>query len=478
MSENIVKNRVIHDEELKKQQEAIQVIRSMNDEYERVTGGKKRYFILTTGCQMNAHDSEKLSFMLTDMGYEHTDIEQDADFILYNTCCVRENAEDKIYGRLGYLKHYKEQKKDIKIAICGCMMQQDTVIEKIKKSYKNVDIVFGTFNVYKLPELMLTNIESGDTIFDIWQEHGEIMEDFHSIRKIPFKASVNIMYGCNNFCSYCIVHYVRGRERSREPDEIISEIRALAKVGVKEIMLLGQNVNSYGKNLETPVSFAELLRQINGIDGIERVRFMTSHPKDLSEELINAIRDCDKICNYLHLPVQAGSNEMLKKMNRHYTKEQYLRLVEKIKEEIPDIMISTDIIVGFPGETEEDFVQTLEVVDQVGYSTAFTFLYSKRTGTPAAAMENQISEEVAKERFNRLLEHVNAGVEKISAGLVGTVEYVLAEEVNKQNERMLSGRTERNSLVHFEGGKELIGKVIPVKIKESKIFYLIGERMI
>lgn len=478
MSERIVKNREIHDEELKKQEDAINIIRAMNDEYEKNTGRKKKYFILTTGCQMNAHDSEKLSFMLTDMGYEHTDNEQDADFILYNTCCVRENAEDKIYGRLGYLKHYKAQKKDIKIAICGCMMQQETVLNKIKKSYKNVDIVFGTFNIYKLPELMLTNIQSGDTIFDIWQEHGEIIEDFHSIRKIPFKASVNIMYGCNNFCSYCIVPYVRGRERSRAAGEIIEEIRTLAKDGVKEVILLGQNVNSYGKNLETPVSFAELLRMINDIEGIERIRFMTSHPKDLSDELIYAMRDCDKVCNYLHLPVQSGSNKILKEMNRHYTKEQYLGLVEKIKKEIPDILLSTDIIVGFPGETEEDFEQTLEVVDKVGYSTAFTFLYSKRTGTPAATMDNQISEKVAKERFNRLLEHVNAGVEKISANLVGTVENVLVEEVNSQNESMLSGRTERNSLVHFEGGKELIGKVIPVKIKESKIFYLIGERKI
>lgn len=477
MSERIISNRKIHDEELKKQEDAIKIIRAMNDEYENSTGRKKKYFILTTGCQMNAHDSEKLSFMLSDMGYEHTDNEQDADFVLYNTCCVRENAEDKIYGRLGYLKYYKKHNRDIKIALCGCMMQQDTVIKKIKKTYKNVDIVFGTYNIYKLPELMLTNIQSGDTIFDIWQEHGEIVEDFHSIRKIPFKSSVNIMYGCNNFCSYCIVPYVRGRERSREADDIIDEIKGLVKEGVKEIILLGQNVNSYGKTLETPVTFAELLRRINDIEGIERIRFMTSHPKDLSDELIYAMRDCNKICNYLHLPVQSGSTEILNKMNRRYTKEQYLELVAKIKKEIPDILISTDIIVGFPGETEEDFLETLDVVDKVGYSTAFTFLYSKRTGTPAATMDEQISEEVAKERFNRLLEHVNAGVNRISESIVGTVENILVEEVNKQDERKLTGRTERNSLVHFEGGKELIGQVIPVKIIENKIFYLIGERM-
>ena len=357
------------------------------------------------------------------------------------------------------------------------MMQQESVLKKIKKSYRNVDIVFGTFNIYKLPTLMLTNMETGDTIYDIWQEHGEIMEDFRSIRKIPFKASVNIMYGCNNFCSYCIVPYVRGRERSREAEDILNEIRGLAKEGVKEIMLLGQNVNSYGKTLEKPVTFAELLRMINEIDGIERIRFMTSHPKDLSDELIEAMRDCDKVCNYLHLPVQSGSTAILDKMNRRYTKEKYLELVDKIRKEIPDILISTDIIVGFPGETEEDFQETLDVVDKVGYSTAFTFLYSKRTGTPAAVMENQIDEETAKERFNRLLEHVNAGVEKISESLVGTVENVLVEEVNRQDPKMVTGRTERNSLVHFEGSEELIGQVVPVKIIQNKIFYLIGERM-
>ena len=473
----LAESNAIHDRELKEQEDAIKKIRAVNDKYTEETGKKKKYFIITMGCQMKAHDSEKLSFMLTDMGYEQTETENEADFILYNTCCVRENAEEKVYGRLGYLKHYKESNKDITIALCGCMMQQETVIAKIKKTFKNVDIVFGTFNIYKLPSLMLTNMETGETVFDIWQEHGEIMEDFESIRKIPFKASVNIMYGCNNFCSYCIVPYVRGRERSRRPDDILKEVKKLASEGVKEIMLLGQNVNSYGKTLEEPVSFAKLLRMINKVEGIERIRFMTSHPKDLSDELIEAMRDCDKVCNYLHLPVQSGSSAVLEKMNRRYTKEQYLTLVDKIKKAIPDILISTDIIVGFPGETEEDFLETLDVVDKVGYSTAFTFLYSKRTGTPAAVMENQIPEEVAKERFNRLLEHVNSGVEKVSEGMVGTVEKVLVEDINRQDGNMLTGRTERNSLVHFEGPQELIGQVIPVKIIQNKIFYLIGERM-
>ena len=293
----LAESNAIHDRELKEQEDAIKKIRAVNDKYTEETGKKKKYFILTMGCQMTAHDSEKLSFMLTDMGYEQTETENEADFILYNTCCVRENAEEKVYGRLGYLKHYKESNKDITIALCGCMMQQETVIAKIKKTFKNVDIVFGTFNIYKLPSLMLTNMETGETVFDIWQEHGEIMEDFESIRKIPFKASVNIMYGCNNFCSYCIVPYVRGRERSRRPDDILKEVKKLASEGVKEIMLLGQNVNSYGKTLEEPVSFAKLLRMINKVEGIERIRFMTSHPKDLSDELIEAMRDCDKVCN-------------------------------------------------------------------------------------------------------------------------------------------------------------------------------------
>ncbi|MFQ7260900.1 MAG: MiaB/RimO family radical SAM methylthiotransferase, partial [Christensenellales bacterium] len=312
----MAESNAIHDRELKEQEDAIKKIRAVNDKYTEETGKKKKYFILTMGCQMNAYDSEKLSFMLTDMGYEQTETENEADFILYNTCCVRENAEEKVYGRLGYLKHYKESNKDITIALCGCMMQQETVIAKIKKTFKNVDIVFGTFNIYKLPSLMLTNMETGETVFDIWQEHGEIMEDFESIRKIPFKASVNIMYGCNNFCSYCIVPYVRGRERSRRPDDILKEVKKLASEGVKEIMLLGQNVNSYGKTLEEPVSFAKLLRMINKVEGIERIRIMTSHPKDLSDELIEAMRDCDKVCNYLHLPVQSGSSAVLEKMNR------------------------------------------------------------------------------------------------------------------------------------------------------------------
>ena len=316
--------------ELARQLEYIRAIRAENDAFAAENGRKKKFYSLAMGCQMNAHDSEKLEGMLDEMGFDRTDEETEADFIIYNTCCVRENAEQKVYGKLGWLKHYKETKNpDAVIALCGCMMQQETVLQTLRQKYRHVDIVFGTFNLYKLPELVATRMESGETVYDIWQEQHEVVEDLPAIRHFPYKASVNIMFGCNNFCSYCIVPYVRGRERSRTPEDILAEVRRLAADGVKEVMLLGQNVNSYGKNLETPVSFAELLRMVNEVEGIERIRFMTSHPKDLSDELIQAMADCDKVCKYLHLPVQSGSDEILRRMNRHYTKESYMELVRK-----------------------------------------------------------------------------------------------------------------------------------------------------
>lgn len=429
------------------------------------------------GCQMNAHDSEKLEGMLDEMGYERTQEETEADFIIYNTCCVRENAELKVYGKLGWLKHYKKENPDAVVALCGCMMQQDTVLETIRQKYRHVDLVFGTFNLYKLPELMKTRAESGCTVFDIWQENQEVVEDLPSIRHFPYKASVNIMFGCNNFCSYCIVPYVRGRERSRTPEDILAEVRKLAADGVKEVMLLGQNVNSYGKNLENPVSFAELLRMVNEVEGIERIRFMTSHPKDMSNELILAMKECDKVCKNLHLPFQSGSTEILKKMNRHYTKEGYLELVRKVREAMPEITLSTDIIVGFPGETEEDFQETLDVIRKTRYCTAFTFIYSKRTGTPAAKMENQVPEDVVKDRFDRMLQVLNPIVHEVTEEQVGKVLPVLVEEVSKHDENILTGRTEQNTLVHFSGSKDLIGQMVPVKIIENKTFYVIGERI-
>lgn len=470
-------NNTVATAELKKQQEYMDKMRAYLSELEQKTGQKQSYFVLTTGCQMNAHDSEKLAGMLENMGYVESPAEENADFVIYNTCCIRENAEEKVYGRLGRLKYYKGKNKNMKIAICGCMTQQDIVIEKLQKSYKYVDIVFGTFNLYKLPELLYNSMQTEGTLFDIWEDAGEIIEDIPTLYKNTFQASVNIMYGCENFCSYCIVPYVRGKERSRKPEDIIHEIEKLVKNGTKEVMLLGQNVNSYGKNLETPFSFAKLLQKINEIDGLERIRFMTSHPKDLSDELIETMKNCKKVCNYIHLPVQSGSSAILKKMNRRYTKEQYLELVKKLKSAIKDITISTDIIVGFPEETEEDFQQTLDVVRQVKYCTAFTFIYSKRSGTPAAKMENQIPEEIVKDRFNRLLEVLNPIVEEIHKKQIGTVAEVLVEEVSKQNSNILTGRTENNTLVHFEGEKELIGSILPIKIIDSKTFYVIGERV-
>ncbi len=467
----------VDESELLRQLDYMHVIREKNDAHEMETGKKKKFFSLAMGCQMNAHDSEKLEGMLDQMGYERTDEETEADFIIYNTCCVRENAEQKVYGKLGWLKHYKKDKPDTVIALCGCMMQQDSVLKTLRQKYRHVDIVFGTYNLYKLPELMNTRMESGDTIYDIWQEHEEIVEDLPSIRHFPYKASVNIMFGCNNFCTYCIVPYVRGRERSREAEDIVAEVEKLAADGVKEIMLLGQNVNSYGKNLDNPVSFAKLLRMVNEVEGIERIRFMTSHPKDLSDELIEAMTDCPKVCKSLHLPVQAGSSEILRRMNRNYTKESYLETVRKIKEAMPEITLSTDIIVGFPGETEEDFQETLDVIRKVGYSTAYTFIYSKRTGTPAATMDNQVSEEVIKDRFDRMLNILNPMIHELNEKLVGKIVKVLVEEPSKHNKEVLTGRADNYALVHFEGSKDLIGQLVPVRIIENKTFYFIAERV-
>ncbi|WP_330695110.1 tRNA (N6-isopentenyl adenosine(37)-C2)-methylthiotransferase MiaB [Anaerotignum sp.] len=467
----------VDESELSRQLEYMHIIREKNDMFEHETGKKKKFYSLAMGCQMNAHDSEKLEGMLDEMGYERTEEETEADFVIYNTCCVRENAEQKVYGKLGWLKHYKKDKPDTVIALCGCMMQQDSVLQTLRKKYRHVDIVFGTYNLYKLPELMNTRMESGETIYDIWQEHEEIVEDLPSIRHFHYKASVNIMFGCNNFCTYCIVPYVRGRERSRMPEDILDEVKNLAADGVKEIVLLGQNVNSYGKNLDEPVSFAKLLRMINEIEGIERIRFMTSHPKDLSDELIETMKDCDKVCKSLHLPVQSGSSEILRRMNRNYTKESYLETVRKVKEAMPGITLSTDIIVGFPGETEEDFQETLDVIRKVGYSTAYTFIYSKRTGTPAATMENQVEENVIKDRFDRMLNVLNPMIHELNEKMVGKEVMVLAEEISKHNENVLTGRADNNALVHFEGNKDFIGKLVPVRIIENKTFYFIAERI-
>lgn len=428
----------------------------------------------TMGCQMNARDSEKLEAVLAYIGYETVE-DTVADFILYNTCTVRENANLKVYGRLGYMKNQKKKNPRMKIAMCGCMMQEPTVVEKIKKSYPFVDMIFGTHNVYKLAEILYTQIQSERMVIDIWQEAKGVVEDLPSVRKYPFKAGVNIMYGCNNFCSYCIVPYVRGRERSREPKEILQEIRNLVADGVIEVMLLGQNVNSYGKTLKDKMTFAELLREVEQIEGLERIRFMTSHPKDLSDELIEAMAESKKVCTHLHLPLQSGSTEILKKMNRRYTKEDYLSLVEKIKAKMPGISLTTDIIVGFPGETEKDFLETLDVVRKVRYDSVYSFIYSRRTGTPAAVMEDQVPEEAVKNRFDRLLHEIQSISKEITESKVGQLVDVLMEEVNDHDPALITGRLSSNAVVHCRGSKEQIGKICSVRLTESKGFYFMGE---
>ena len=431
--------------------------------------------IQTFGCQMNARDSEKLLGILEKVGYVEGTDEETADFVIYNTCTVRENANLRVYGRLGQLGAMKKKNPHKMIALCGCMMQEPEVIEKLKKSYRFVDLIFGTHNIYKFAELLTSAIQSDRTVIDIWKDTDKIVEDLPVERKYPFKSGVNIMFGCNNFCSYCIVPYVRGRERSREPKAIIREIERLVADGVVEVMLLGQNVNSYGKNLEEPMTFAQLLQEIEKIEGLERIRFMTSHPKDLSDELIDVMAHSKKICKHLHLPVQSGSSRILQKMNRHYTKEHYLEVVRKIREAVPDISLTTDIIVGFPGETEEDFQDTLDIVRQVRYDSAFTFIYSKRTGTPAAAMEDQVPDDVVKDRFDRLLKEVQQISAEVCSVHQGTTQDVLVESVNDHDPSLVTGRMSNNLLVHFPGDESMIGKIVTVYLKEAKGFYYMGE---
>ena len=439
--------------------------------------GRPLTFCVTTfGCQMNARDSEKLRGILLEIGYIEAS-EDIADFVIYNTCTVRENANTRVYGRLGQLKPRKKKNPNMMIGLCGCMMQEPEVVEKLKKSYGFIDIIFGTHNIFKFAELIVTRLESQRMIIDIWKDTDQIVEDLPNERKYFFKSGINIMFGCNNFCSYCIVPYVRGRERSREPQAIIREIERLVADGVVEVMLLGQNVNSYGKNLEQPITFAQLLQEIEKIDGLERIRFMTSHPKDLSDELIEVMGNSKKICKHLHLPVQSGSTRILQKMNRRYTKEQYLELVDKIRKAVPDISLTTDIIVGFPGETEEDFQETLDIVRKVRYDSAFTFIYSKRTGTPAAVMEDQIPEDVIKDRFDRLLNEVQTIASEVCAVHEGTTQQVLVESVSEHDSSMVTGRLSNNLLVHFAGSEELIGQLIDVHLTECKGFYYLGEKI-
>lgn len=468
--------RQINEEEEKRQADYLEKLQDLIAHNTAVTGKKPTCCVTTFGCQMNAKDSEKLVGILETAGYEIVDTEE-ADFVIYNTCTVRDNANQRVYGRLGQLQHYKKKNPHMKIALCGCMMQEPSVIEKIKKSYRQVDLIFGTHNIFRFAELLYRTLQAheGEMIVDIWESTDKIVESLPTDRKYSFKSGVNIMFGCNNFCSYCIVPYVRGRERSREPEDILQEIRSLAADGVKEVMLLGQNVNSYGKNLDVPISFASLLKEVEKIDGIERIRFMTSHPKDLSDELIEVMRDSKKICRHLHLPLQSGSTRILEKMNRRYTKESYLALVDKLRKEIPDLSLTTDIIVGFPGETKKDVDETIDVIHKAGYNNAFTFIYSKRTGTPAAAMEDQVPEQVAQEQFNRVLEAVQQTAARQAGALTGQVHTVLVEEMNEQDDSLVTGRLSNNALVHFKGDASLIGQIVKVRLTEAKGFYYFGE---
>ncbi len=461
-------------EETNVQYEYISKLKELVREKTNKLNRKLTYNVTTFGCQMNARDSEKLVGILEEVGYVPA-YDEKADFVIYNTCTVRENANNKVYGRLGYLHSLKKKNPEMIIALCGCMMQEEVVINKLKESYKFVNLIFGTHNIFKFPELLYNTFQTDDMIIDIWEDTNRIVEKLPVSRKYSFKSGVNIMFGCNNFCSYCIVPYVRGRERSRHPEEIIDEIKSLVDDGVKEVMLLGQNVNSYGKGLDEDINFAKLLKKVDEIEGLERIRFMTSHPKDLSDELIEVMSSSKNVCKHLHLPLQSGSSDILTKMNRHYSKDDYLRLVDKIRNKIPDIALTTDIIVGFPGETEEDFLETMDVVRQVEFDSAFTFIYSKRTGTPAATMDNQIPEDVIKDRFDRLLEEVQSISCKKADAYTGSIQSVLVENVNEQDNTLVSGRMSNNSIVHFPGDKSLIGCIVNVKLTECKGFYYIGE---
>ena len=467
------------EKEIQKQKEYIEKVKKLNKEK------NLKYAILTMGCQLNENDSEKISGMIEQMGYTKTENPKEADLNLFNTCCVRENAEDKLFGKLGELKKVKEENGTI-IAIGGCMMQEKHITNKIKESYPFVDILFGTHTIHKFPEDLYNVLETKQKQEDILDIDGKIYEGLPIKRENNLKASVTIMNGCNNFCSYCIVPYVRGRERSRHPKDILQEVEQLAKEGYKEITLLGQNVNSYlraenwkenGIDYNGINSFATLLRAINKIEGIERIRFVSPHPKDFTEDVIGAIAECEKVCKLVHLPLQSGSTNVLKIMNRKYTKEQYLNLVEKMKARIPNLTLSTDIIVGFAGETEEDFEDTLDVVRKVCFEQVYMFIYSRRVGTPGDKMENQVPEEIKHTRFDRLKELVESQIAENNQKYVGTIQKVLVEGPSKNNPDLLTGRTDSNKVVIFEGTSDLIDKVIELKIVSEHMWYLKGEIM-
>ncbi|SCY66864.1 tRNA (N6-isopentenyl adenosine(37)-C2)-methylthiotransferase MiaB [Butyrivibrio sp. INlla14] len=470
----------VSDNESLKQLEFIEKAKVYVSDLEKELGRKPTACVVTFGCQMNARDSEKLLAILKLVGYEETESEK-ADFVIYNTCTVRDNADQRVLGRLGACSNHKKKNPHMKIAICGCMMQEQSAVEKIQKSYRFVDLIFGTHNIYKFAELLCTCLESDRMIIDIWKETDKIVEDLPVLRKYPFKSGVNIMFGCNNFCTYCIVPYVRGRERSRSPKDIIRECEKLVADGVKEVMLLGQNVNSYSNdfadNDPNKITFPQLLEEVCKVEGLERVRFMTPHPKDFSDELLDVIARNPKIARHIHLPLQSGSTEILRRMNRKYTKDQYLELVDKIRNKLPDVAITTDIIVGFPGETPADVDETIDVVKKAQFDNAFTFIYSKRTGTPAAGFADQVPEKEVKENFDRLLKVVQETARVQSEKMTGMSADVLVESVNDQDASLVTGRMSNNTLVHFPGDESLIGEIVKVKLSECHGFYFTGERV-
>ena len=432
----------------------------------------RTFHITTFGCQMNEHDSEVIDGLLTERGFSSVKERKDASIVIINTCSVRDNADKRFFGTLGQLKKRKESDPSFIVCVCGCMMQQQRVVNTIKAKYPWVDVIFGTNSIHHIPELIEKVAIEKEKVVDIIENTEEVVEGLPAKRLFDHKALVNIMFGCNNFCTYCIVPYTRGREKSRAPEAIVAEVKGLVADGVKEIMLLGQNVNSYDGN---GTSFAELLKMLNDVDGLERIRFMTSNPKDLSDELIEAFAVCDKLCRNLHLPIQSGSNRVLKRMNRKYTREDYLKLIEKLRKTVPNITLSTDIIVGFPGETNEDFEETLSIVKEVEYDSAFTFIYSIRKGTPAEKFEDQIEESEKHRRFDLLVNAVNEISEKKNKAYQDRVEKVLVDGVSKNDKSTLTGRTDGFKLVNFAGKKELIGSIVDVKITDAKTFSLFGE---
>ena len=439
---------------------------------------KKTYTMQVFGCQMNERDAETLRGFLDEIGYEETETIESADLVIMNTCAVREKAEAKVFGRIGRMRTMKENNPEMLIAICGCMVQQEEVARKIKRDYPFVDLIFGTHNVASFPELLERAADSEETVLDLWDEAGDVVEGLPVTRKDGIKAWVNITYGCNNFCSYCIVPYVRGRERSRQAEEIVKEIKDLTQRGFQEVTLLGQNVNSYGKDLETPLDFADLLLRVDRETDINRVRFMTSHPRDFTEKLAQVIGECDSVCEHVHLPIQSGSNRILQQMNRGYTREHYLNLVEMLKRYVPHCALTTDLIVGFPGETEEDFLETLDLVEQVKYDVAFTFLYSPRSGTPAAEMPEQVPNEVKKERFQRLMKVQNKHSLHHNERVLGQTVEVLVEGPSKTDPSVMTGRTRTSKTVNFTGEGVRTGDLVMVDITEVRTWSLLGRKSI